>query len=158
MDPSLLQPTLVNAPARPHPWRLGSIFWVAFFGGILPATTLLWLNAERLGAAARKRNLVLLFGAIALAAYVGVAVWTGLHWEETMASDSRVRRRVVREASRVLFVIGYLAQAHLLREDDRRHETFDGDYASLWGPGLAAVLVLGSIQAAAFLGIVAALR
>ncbi len=47
----------------------------------------------------------------------------------------------------------YLALAWLQRAADRRHQAFGGGYASLWKPGLAAVLAGGLAQFAAALAV-----
>ena len=159
MDPSLLQPSLANAPARSLPWRTGSVFWIAFFGGVVPTTVILWLNAQRLGASVQRQRMLLLIGAAGLAAYLGIAIWAASTWDPTLAvAAARSSRTLIRTLSRGLFVVVYLAQAAILREDDRRYAVFGGDHASLWVPGLAATILLGGVQSALFLGLVLGLR
>ena len=55
--------------------------------------------------------------------------------------------RDMRLYGRIAAVALYLALAALQRKADAHHQVFsDGEYASLWGPGAAAVIVGGTIQ------------
>lgn len=134
----LLQPT-VAAPRKKSaklPWRVHSQFWVAFFGGVLAVTPIAYLNTYRLGTPARSRYLILLTGFVAVAAYAACAwIW--------FPAESRT----LRMAGRIVAVVEYLALARIQRDDDNRHQIFgSGDYASLWFPGIAAILVAIAIM------------
>lgn len=134
----LLTPTVrvLGVPGR-TPWRPSSTGLVAFLGGVLAGTAIAWVNAGRLGAARRDRLRVGLIGVAGFALLVGVAVavpvpdglWT-LRW-----------------AMQIVAITAYLAQARVLRQPARAFEVRDGDYGSLWLPGLAAVLVGATVEA-----------
>ena len=129
----LLQPTVAPARARPLPWRVQSQFWVAFFGGVPAVTAIALLNARRLGSSARKQWLILLVGLAGVALFLAFLV----------LKDSS-SKTLVRAAGRILAVAIFLVFAWIQRADDRHYQVFGaGDYASLWGPGIAAVI--GSI-------------
>ena len=75
----LLKPTLQGSRARPAgaraPWRLGSIVYVAFFGGALAAAAISVLNARRLGQPSSAQAAI---GAIGLAGFAAVLVVASL--------------------------------------------------------------------------------
>ena len=139
MDPSLLSPTLQDAPARTgaKPWRLTSQLWVAFFGGTLAYAIIGTLNALRLGCSRTVRQVTFAvcgsFILIDLAARVTLAKnWVELDLEP----------RSVRLAMRLVALLLYVIVRWLQRSADRVYDQDgDDDYASLWGPGLAATAV-----------------
>ncbi len=143
----LLAPSLQHhperSPSRP-PWRVGSQFWVAFFGGPLAVGAIAWLNAGRLGLAPARRHAVL-----ALSLLTFVLLMCGLAWSLGSLEPDRGRGALLRRAVQAAGVLLYLALAWLQRAGDRRHQAFGGAYASLWKPGLAAVLAGGLAQFAA---------
>ena len=153
-DDDLLSPSLEGRRAvRPakgsRPWRLGSQFYVAFFGGALAATVIAWLNSGRLGLEAQRRRLIPLVG---LAAVVAEVVALAL-----LVGDPSSRE--IRFSGRVAGVAAYGALYWLQRPVDRLyHATTEGDdddiYDSLWVPGLIATFVLGTVQALVVLGLV----
>ncbi len=138
----LLQPTLGDhAASTRRPWRTGSIFYVAFFGGILPAAVLAWLNAERLPVSRERRLAVAALGLLGLVATVLVPLLADLGRDDG-----------IRIASRIVGVVGFVGIWWLLKPADRVYATFgpsdeDEAYESLWGPGLLATVVLGLVQA-----------
>jgi hypothetical protein len=142
----VFEPSLAGyREAEERPWRLGSQFYVAFFGGVAAVTAIAWLNAKRLGLDERKRLLILLAGAAGLVATVVVPLVTG----EDAADAYKI-------TSRIVGVVAFGAMYLIQRSADRVHESFgdeDETYASLWGPGLAAVLVGGVLQAALVFGV-----
>jgi hypothetical protein len=130
----LLQPSVAPAEKRRLPWRVSSQFWVAFFGGIPAVTVIAFLNARRLGASARKQQWIVLAGLAAAVAFAGLFAWM-----QTMDAGSRSMGRL---AGRVLAIVLYLVLAHIQREDDGRHQVFgEGQYASLWIPGILACVI-----------------
>jgi hypothetical protein len=138
----LLQPTLADyvAPAEP-PWRLDSQFWVAFFGGPLAVGGISYLNAGRLRLPRRGRILWVTAAALVaelLAVYVFVATGVASALGE---NESRAVRLLTQAAGVVAYPFLYRMQ----RPSDRvfRLDHEDEDYASLWGPGLLAVVAGG---------------
>ncbi len=135
-DDDLFRPTLQDrAPvvAARRPWRVGSQFWVAFFGGTLAVGAIAWLNAGRLGLPpARHRAIVLLTALATLLVTAGV-VFT------VTAPLVGTERTLMRRGAQLVAVLLYLALAWLQRPFDRRHAAFDGEYASLWTAGLVAI-------------------
>jgi hypothetical protein len=144
----LLTPSLQHLPgglaAARRPWRVGSQFWVAFFGGPLAVGAIAWLNAGRLGLPASRRRAVLAVSSLAFVALLG-----GLGWSLAALEQEAGRRLLLRRAVQASGVLVYLALAWLQRTADRRHQAFGGEYASLWVPGLLAVLGGAAMQFAA---------
>jgi hypothetical protein len=137
----LLQPT-VRTPRTTggQPWRLQSLGYVAFLGGVIAGTTMTFLNAGRLGATLRQRWLVIAAGVLGLAVTIPLVI----------ALYDPDRGSVYRLAARVVAVLAFLVQAWLVRPHDRAFQLRDGDYASLWGPGLAAVVACGLVEGILF--------
>lgn len=133
LQPSVRQPRTTGG----QPWRLQSLGYLAFFGGVIAGTTMTFLNAGRLGASPRQRWFVIALGILGLAVTIPlvIAVYD--------PDDGRVYRLV----ARVVAVLAYLGQAWLLRPLDRAFQLRDGDYASLWVPGIAAVIGCGIAEA-----------
>ena len=158
----LLSPTLQTYPGRrtsKTPWRLQSQFWVAFFGGILPIAVIAYLNAQRLDVPPRRRQLILLTGAVGLVGTVAFSYLLGAGEFGNMTDRSM--QRTVRIGSRVIAVVAYLVFYGLQRAADRSYYFYsqdDKEYGSLWKPGLAAVFGLGLVQGVSLLALVALLR
>ena len=137
MPDELLRPTIgAGVDMSVRPWRLMSQTYVAFFGGVISTTVIAFLNARRLGVAPDKRRLILLAGAVGLiVAAVVIALLDG-----SGASGIRV-------AIRVVAVVTCLAQLRIQRPMDRAFQLRGQDYRSLWGPGIAAVIGGGLVEA-----------
>ncbi|NIK59885.1 hypothetical protein [Kribbella shirazensis] len=132
MPDELLRPTVgagVNMSVRP--WRLMSQTYVAFFGGVLAATTVAYLNAGRLGVDAAKRRLILLAGLAGLLVVIGVFV---------LLYDGSGDTSALRVAIRVVAVLCCLVQLRLQRPMDRAFQLRGADYGSLWGVGIAVTI------------------
>ena len=56
LRPSLQDAHLPGTHGPRRPWRVGSQFFVAFFGGILPGALIAYLNGRRLGLLGRVPN------------------------------------------------------------------------------------------------------
>jgi|SRR5215207_3532430 len=146
MPDELLRPTIgagVDMSARP--WRLVSQTYVAFFGGVIAATVIAFLNSRRLGVPSDRRRLILVVGAIGL---VLAAVVITLLADETSSG--------IRVAIRLVAVLACLAQLRIQQPMDRAFQLRGSEYGSLWGPGIAAVIGLGLLEAL-LLAMVAAL-
>ena len=155
MSDPLRSPTLQDREPRvlsgERPWRLESQFWVAFFGGPLAASAIAFLNCRRLGVDERTRRWVFAVAAAGLGAAVLFAL--GL-----VAADVGSGARLGNQAAGVL---AYLPLRRLQKSADRVYRFYeersdDDAYASLWGPGLAAVFGLGLPVTLALAGLVAA--
>lgn len=147
----LLTPSLSAAPStmlRERPWRVNSQFWIAFLGGIVPATVVALINARRLGLRPAASRLILAIGS---GTFLITLLW--LAWQAEAAASLRslsqpANRVPLRLGTRVLAVLAYLAMARIQRPAERRYRLFYGDtYASLWQPGLMICLGGGLVQA-----------
>ena len=137
----LFAPSLEQAK-RPgeqeKPWRLSSQFWVAFFGGPLATAVIAHQNAARLALDERRRMLLIGVGVAGLVLAVVLAVV--LDRFDTGAGP--------RFANQAAGVICYGAFYKLQRPGDRVYQYYsdlpeETAYASLTGPGAAAVFGLG---------------
>ena len=150
MTDELLQPSVTAPPpgARP-PWRIRSQFWLAFFGGPLPVTVIAFLNARRLRLGSRERMQIIIAGAIAVAAELTLVYFSPEIAEWMKARQATAGRLTLRFTGMLL----YLVLARIQGPADRlRNLGNDVHYDSLWGPGFAAWIGLGIVQA----GLVAA--
>jgi hypothetical protein len=141
MPDELLRPT-IGARVDPsvRPWRLMSQAYVAFFGGVIASTLITFLNARRLGVDTTKRALILLTGLVGLIAVIAVFVLLG---RNDLSSDLRLTARIVA-------ILCCLVQLRLQRTMDRAFQLRGADYAGLFAPGLA-VVILGAIAEALIL-------
>lgn len=134
MNDDLFQPTIGSRPVLAvPPWRPSSIVYPAFFGGPLAVTVLGVLNARRL---ALGRNQQLAVAAAGLAAVVARLVVTGLLGGQT---GGRVLGTLFG-----LAVWGVVAATQ--KKAFRAFEYGDREPASLFGPGLAAVIGCGLLE------------
>ncbi|MGE5689150.1 MAG: hypothetical protein ACM33B_01205 [Pseudomonadota bacterium] len=141
-DDELLSPSLGGYVApKERPWHTGSIFYVAFFGGILAGAVLAWINAGRLPVSRRRRLAVPVLGALGLLATILAALAFDLS-----------RGDAIRFATRIVGVAGFVAIYWLLKPAERVYVTFGPDddeaFESLWLPGVLATFGLGAVQAA----------
>lgn len=138
--PSLTQTSRRLLDEGERPWRLGSQFYVAFFGGPLGAATVGWLNGGRLQLPPARRVAI---AAAGLAAFALAAVLV------RVVDSEWASPRFVLSATGLL---AYAVSRWLQHAADRRYGIGEEDpYDSLWGPGLAIVLVCGFASAAALL-------
>lgn len=142
----LLSPSVEGQPPndedRPRPWRLSSQVYVAFFGGAPAAAAIAFLNARRLGMPSASRWAILALGVLGLAASVAVAAAIGTDADST--SGARVGARVAALAA-------WGGMYVLQRVPDRvwsYHAHDEEPYASLWVPGLLAIVPGAVVQAA----------
>jgi len=138
MPDELLRPTIgADVDLSVRPWRLMSQAYVAFFGGVIATTVIAFLNARRLGVVASKRRLIVALGAVGLV--VAAVVLTFLTDDTSTSSGIRVAIRVVAVAT-------CLAQLRIQQPMDRAFQLRSSEYASLWGPGIAAVIGGGLVE------------
>ena len=148
-DPDLFQPTVGEAPAYdPRPWRPDSNFYVAFFGGIVPATVIAFVNARRLHAPQIAWR-ILAAGAVAFALFVA-----GAYNLDQRGADVETARQYARLGARIGGVVLHFAFVALLKRPWRRYQAVRGDdYSPMWGPGFGAALGGGFLQAGVLLAI-----
>jgi fatty acid desaturase len=135
--PTLTQTGLRELPAGSRPWRLGSQFYVAFFGGPLAIGAIGFLNGKRLELSQQRLWAI---AAAALAGFLALVVAVAV-------VDPGGRARVM---IAVAGVASFLVIRELQKDPDRLYainRDEDDAYDSLWGPGLAAVLVCGIAEA-----------
>jgi hypothetical protein len=132
-DP-LLQPT-ISTPAGKPPWRLTSIGFVAFFGGVIASTVISLVNAGRLGTPS-VRPAIALWGLLGLVA-------TGVASVLVLRPDADGGSVVFRLSA----VLVYLLQARLMRPGDFGNQLRGAEYSSLWLPGIGAVVGFGLLEA-----------
>lgn len=148
----LLQPTLQGKTAetaalRKKPWGLRSLFFVAFFGGLLAVTVMALLNARRLQVTGRERAGILVVAAIAFALLGGYVVLLPQFPVLDFVGDVGLS---IRLGGRVVALLAYALYARSLRPSLRVYDEVYDSYASPWLVGLAVVFGLGSLQAVAF--------
>lgn len=141
-DDDLFTPSLsdrAEVPPGSRPWRLGSQFYVAFFGGPLAAAAIGVVNGRRLGIDLGRLVAIATAGLGALCLAVAVAA-------SLDSEDASPRWILVPAGVATYFVARQLQKA----ADDRyrRGRPDDQVYGSLWGPGLAAVFVCGIVSIA----------
>ncbi|NUT54442.1 MAG: hypothetical protein HOQ03_00480 [Thermoleophilia bacterium] len=132
-SPSLSQTSRPELPAGSRPWRLGSQFYVAFFGGPLAMAAIGFLNATRLGLPRSRARQIAAAGAAAFAGAVATV----------LALDSDVTPRLI---VAVAGVACYVVARRLQRDADRLYGLGKDEelaYDSLVGPGLLAAVVGG---------------
>ena len=142
-SPSLSQTAARELPAGARPWRLGSQFYVAFFGGPLAIAAIGFLNAARLGLPSSRRWQIAAAGA---AAFAGAAA-------AVLLLDSDVTPRLT---VAVAGVACYLVVRRLQQDADRLYGLGRDEelaYDSLVGPGLLAVVVAGLATVAVLTGL-----
>ena len=142
-SPSLSQTANRQLPEGSRPWRLGSQFYVAFFGGPLAIAAIGFVNAARLGLPGSRRWQIAAAGAAGLAGAVAAVLL--LDWDVTP-----------RLTVAVAGVASYLIVRRLQKDADRLYglgRDEDLAYDSLVGPGLLAVVVGGLATVAALTGL-----
>lgn len=133
---SLFEASLQDDPGRgagagTAPWRLQSQGYVAFFGGPLAGTAISIFNARRLRV---DQDSQVKIAAVGVAAFLIAVVLAA-----TVLEDAPGVWRLV---FAVLGLVAYAVAARLQRPRDRHFSVRHGDegYASLVGPGIAAVI------------------
>ncbi len=135
MTDELFRPTIEarQAPLKP-PWRPGSIVYPAFFGGPLAGTVLGLLNGRRLSLGWRA---MLAIGVAGVAAIVGRGV-------ATVMTDGQTSGRLLGAlaGAAIWGVIAFVQKRHF-----RVFELAGGEPSSLVGPGFAAAIGCGVLEA-----------
>jgi hypothetical protein len=143
MPDELLRPTIgAGVDLKVRPWRLKSQIYVAFFGGPIACTVIAFLNARRLGVDAAERRTILVAGAIALT--VSTAAYIFL--EDLLGSEDPYAM-VPTIAATAIAMICSLIQQRRQRPMDRAFQLRGAEYRALWGPGIAATIGGGILDA-----------
>lgn len=127
-DP-LLQSTVEAPSSGPAPWRTSSMFYVGFFGGPIAIGILGTLNARRLRADARTVAIVAASSLALLAAWVVYAM--------AFHEPGRPSLRLVAAGCGA---VAHLVQQQVLARQTRIFDMGRREPASLWMPGIAAVV------------------
>ncbi|MER7415205.1 hypothetical protein ABT346_00205 [Micromonospora peucetia] len=148
MADDLFTPTIPPAAdeARRPPWRPQSLLFPAVFGGPTAVTVLALLNGRRLGVPRRAHLAVLGSGLAGLAARLTM---TFVLFDDGAGGP-------VRLIGALAGGLVWLVAAATQKPRFRAYELRGGEPASLWLPGLGAVLVLGSAEAILILLVAAA--
>ena len=144
LSPSLTQPARRELREGEKPWRLGSQFYVSFFGGPLAAAAVGYLNAGRLELPRDRRAAIVAAGVVGFAVAIVVALTVESEW---------TRPRFLLLATGLL---AYSATYQLQRSADRLYglgRDEESAYDSLWQTGLAVVLVAGIASAAVLVSV-----
>jgi hypothetical protein len=136
LSPSLTGSKRRQLPAGERPWRLGSQFYVAFFGGPLAAGAIGYVNAKRLGLPGPRLTAI---------AAIGVACFIGAVTAAVVLADAEAGQRP-RFMLAVAGAVAYVGARQLQRDADHLYGLNRDDeqaYDSLWGPGLGAIFLFG---------------
>ncbi|MEH0975104.1 hypothetical protein V6U77_28640 [Micromonospora sp. CPCC 205546] len=136
----LFTPTIAPAAyeARRPPWRPQSLIFPAVFGGPTAVTVLALVNGRRLGVSRPAHLAVLGAGLAGLIARLAL----------TLAIFDDGANRPVRLVGALAGGLVWLVASATQKRPFRAYELRSGQPASLWLPGLGAVLVLGFVEAA----------
>lgn len=139
MPDELFTPTIAPAAYRAGrpPWRPQSLLFPALLGGATPVTVLALVNAGRLGLPRKATLAVIGTGLAALAARTGITL-------AVLAGEAGGPARVIGALAGALV---WLVVSATQKGPFRAYELRGGEAASLWGPGTAAVLLLGAAEA-----------
>ncbi|MFY1598286.1 hypothetical protein [Micromonospora sp. WMMD737] len=143
MADDLFTPTIAPAAygTRRRPWRPQSLIFPAVFAGPLAATVLALVNGHRLGLPRRTNLMVLGVGLAALTARLALTLAFLDDWGD----------RPVRLIAALAGAGVWLAASTTQKRPFRAYELRGDEPASLWLPGLGAVLLFGVVEALLFL-------
>ncbi|XYH94057.1 hypothetical protein ACMHYB_40345 [Sorangium sp. So ce1128] len=141
----LLTPTLQeggggSSAAGERPFRLQSQLWMGVLGGVLPMFIIGMVNAGRLRLPADQRRRMLYLGLAALAVVLVIWVWAIASTADQGSFGSPTFRRGIRLANQLLGGLLFLAYRRMQQLADRRFQFAGGEHASLWFPGIAAIV------------------
>jgi hypothetical protein len=137
--PSLAGGRRAVPPPGRRPWRLGSQFYVAVFGGPVAAGLVGYLNGKRLG---------LPQGRLAAIAGIGAAALVVVATVATVVAQQSDESRPLRLVSMVGGAAAYVGIRQLQKDADRRYglgRKDDESYDSLWLPGFGIALLGGLV-------------
>ena len=143
--PTLQGATRPSLPEGARPWRLGSQFYVAFFGGPVAAALIGWRNGKRLGLTDSRLRAIAGIG-------IGGLLVTLLFVATVSGTDTSIRLLVAGSG-----VVAYLATRELQKPADARYAVGRNRdaYDSLWTPGLITALACGFAHGLALAAVVA---
>lgn len=144
---TLLKPSLQDYQPRTlqpemRPWRLSYQVFVAFFGGVLSATMVAYLNGRALRMSRNQLLAILAAGLVGFLVTIGVTLLLGkVPMPEFLAPGQATTL-----ASRAIALLTYLVFYRLQKPADRVYAFFGGEYGSLFSVGLLAIFGLGFVQ------------
>lgn len=142
MADDLFTPTIApTTDDRRPPWRPQSLVYPALLGGPTAVTVLALVNGVRLGVSRRAALAVAGTGVAALSARIAVTAWL------SAAGTERPGRLIGSLAGGLVWLLVAATQ----KSRFRAYQLRGGEPASLWGPGIAAVLLLGFAEGALIL-------
>jgi hypothetical protein len=146
MSDELLRPTIATAvDPKVQPWRLNSQAYVAFFGGVVGATIIAWLNSGRLGLERGKRWLIVGTGAVGLAGVLALYTFVGEDGDDPEALPI---------LARLIAVLCILVQMRWQRPMDRAFQLRGGEYHSMWVLGPILTIAGAIIEGLLITGVV----
>ncbi len=154
LAPSLQGRVYTVEPPAKRPWRLGPQFFVAFFGGSLAITLIAFLNAGRLGLSAGRRWSMLGVGLVWGLTGPAVMIHGFMNLEAigqlfgSGVAPETLLRIVGKAFALLLFGLFYLLQQKPDRAYGYRYARAEEPYASLWVPGLLAIVGFAALQVA----------
>ncbi|MCP5101709.1 MAG: hypothetical protein GY943_39710 [Chloroflexi bacterium] len=152
-SPSLQEETFAAHYKLKPPWRVQQQIWIAFFGGPVSATVVAFLNGHRLHLKQKELLTMIAVGVIGVVVTIVTAVLlTDIQFSSDLFQSSTQQLRYI---SRIVGVLTYLIFARMQKSADRiYHYRNNGKYDALLGPGLAIVLIAGTLQNVLISGIV----
>jgi hypothetical protein len=144
---ALLKPSLQDyQPRTPQPekrpWQLSYQVFVAFFGGVLSATLVAYLNGRALRLSRNQLLAILAAGLVGFLATIVVTLLLGRASMPEFLSPGDATTL----ASRAIALLTFLAFYRLQKPADRVYAFFGGEYGSILPVGLMAIFGLGFVQ------------
>jgi len=157
LTPTLQEQTPLQTRGVGLPWLPDNQLYVAFFGGVIPVAIIAILNGPRLGMRADRQQMMIAVSVVGFVSTVALMVLFVVVQPDISIHPRTVGRRI----QQLCGLLTWLALAKLQAPAERRYDVRvdEEQYASLWGPGLAAVfgggllgglMTLGSFRAALF--------
>ena len=152
---SLLRATLTDrTPIEgPDPWRLSSLYFLAFFGGGMAAAAISYLNAGRLGMARETRRGIVALGFAYLLVFSLTLGFVFDHYKSFEDPIAGEQFLATIRSYRLFVPLSSIGLAWILTRIqtrfDRMHQLQRGavlHYASLWRPGALAALAALPLQ------------
>ncbi|MCL5999644.1 MAG: hypothetical protein M1546_26815 [Chloroflexi bacterium] len=145
LSPSLQRYTPYGAGAEEaRPWTMDGQLWIAFFGGVIPVTVIAYLNTRRLRIPFTQSWKMIAAGGVGLCAVILI---TALPCLVSLPAFLTTSTLPLTAAGRLIALLVYVYLRRLQVSALRvYHWYYHGELSSLWGAGLAAVIILGLLQ------------
>ncbi len=144
LTPSLQGYDHHSGDRRNKPWRLTSQLWAAFLGGVLSYTVIAYVNGKNLRMSRSRQFATLLVGVMGFITMIPLSYFLAMaKLPAGWAGNSEIVTIFNRAWALSVYTIIYQIQ----KPADRiYHFMNEGEYASFWVPGLAAIIGLGLLQ------------